>query len=111
MIAYHKNITGVISSNSAWSKKGDDEDGLQIDLLIHRNDNVINMCEIKFLSEDFKVDKAYYRVLLSRPERIKEAVPPKISVYSTLITTFGLKINEYSNVFTNVVTMDDLFEK
>ena len=104
-------ITGVISSNSAWSKKGDDEDGLQIDLLIHRNDNVINMCEIKFLSEDFKVDKAYYRVLLSRPERIKEAVPPKISVYSTLITTFGLKTNEYSNVFTNVVTMDDLFEK
>lgn len=103
-------ITGVISSNSAWSKKSDDEDGLQIDLLIHRNDNVINMCEIKFLSEDFKVDKNYYRVLLSRPERIRELVSPKISIYSTLITTFGLKHNEYSGVFTNVITMDDLFE-
>jgi hypothetical protein len=103
-------ITGVISSNSAWSKKSDDEDGLQIDLLIHRNDNVINMCEIKFLSEEFKVDKNYYRVLLSRPERIRELVSPKISIYSTLITTFGLKHNEYSGVFTNVITMDDLFE-
>jgi hypothetical protein len=103
-------ITGVISSNSAWSKKSDDEEGLQIDLLIHRNDNVINMCEIKFLSEDFKVDKNYYRVLLSRPERIRELVSPKISIYSTLITTFGLKHNEYSGVFTNVITMDDLFE-
>lgn len=104
-------ISGVISSNSAWSKKGGDENGMQIDLLIHRNDNVINMCEIKFLSEDFKVDNNYYRVLLSRPERIREMVSPKISVYSTLITTFGLKHNEYSGVFTNVVTMNDLFER
>ena len=94
----------------AWSKKSDDEEGLQIDLLIHRNDNVINMCEIKFLSDDFKVDKNYYRVLLSRPERIRELVSPKISIYSTLITTFGLKLNEYSGTFTNVITMDDLFE-
>ena len=102
-------ISGIISSNSAWSKKSDDEEGTQIDLLIHRNDNVINMCELKFTSEDFIVDKKYYRVLLSRPEKIKKAVSPKISVYSTLITTFGLKHNEYSGVFNNVITMDELF--
>ncbi len=103
-------ISGVISSNSAWSQKGGDEDGTQIDLLIHRNDNVINMCEIKFLSEDFTVDKTYYRTLLSRPEKLKKLVSPKISIYSTLITTFGLKQNEYSSVFVNTITMDDLFE-
>ncbi len=34
---------------------------------------------------------------------------PKISVYSTLITTFGLKHNEYSGVFNNVITLDELF--
>ena len=28
----------------------DDTDGTQIDLLISRNDNVINMCEIKYYS-------------------------------------------------------------
>ncbi len=104
-------ISGVISSNSAWSKKSGDEEGTQIDLLIHRNDNVINMCEIKFLSEDFIVDKSYYRVLLSRPERLRELVSPKISIYNTLITTFGLKQNEYSGVFVSTVTMDDLFEQ
>ena len=102
-------ISGVISSASAWSKKGGDEDGVQIDLLIQRNDNVINMCEIKFTSEDFTVDKNYYRVLLSRPERIRELVSPKTSIQSTLITTYGLKRNEYSGAFTNVITMDDLF--
>ena len=67
------------------------------------------MCEIKFLSEDFVVDKDYYRVLLSRPEKLKKLVSPKVSIFNTLITTFGLKQNEYSGVFVNIVTMDDLF--
>lgn len=102
-------ISGIIASSSAWSKKGGDEEGTQIDLLLMRNDNVINMCEIKFTSEEFSVDKAYYRLLLARPDRIKEAVSPKMSVHSTLITVFGLKRNEYSSVFTNVITLDDLF--
>lgn len=102
-------ISGVSTSSSAWSKKGGDEDGTQIDLLLMRNDNVINMCEIKFTSEEFAVDKAYYRILLARPDRIKEVVSPKMSVHSTLITVFGLKRNEYCGVFTNVITLDDLF--
>ena len=32
-----------------------------------------------------------------------------MSVHNTLITVFGLKNNEYSSVFTNVITLDDLF--
>ena len=102
-------VSGVISSSSAWSKKGGDEEGLQIDLLIQRADNVVNMCEMKFTSEDFSVDKRYYRTLLSRMERVQEMVSPKTSIHSTLITTFGLKRNEYSGAFSSVVTMDDLF--
>mgnify|MGYP002623925067 FL=1 len=102
-------ISGVVTSASAWSKREDDQEGMQIDLLIQRNDNVINMCEIKFTSTDFVVDKNYYRTLLSRPERIMKMVSPKYAIRSTLITTFGLKRNEYSSVFTNVITLDDLF--
>ena len=102
-------ISGVITSASAWSKREDDQEGMQIDLLIQRNDNVINMCEIKFTSDNFAVDKNYYRILLSRPEGIRKMVSPKYAIHNTLITTFGLKQNEYSGVFTNVVTLDDLF--
>ncbi|MBQ7568717.1 ATP-binding protein [bacterium] len=102
-------ISGVITSSSAWSKESDDEAGSLIDLLISRRDNVINMCEIKFYSGDFIVNKDYYRTLLSRQEMLSQHVSRKISVHSTLITTFGLKRNEYSGAFTNVVTLDDLF--
>lgn len=55
------------------------------------------------------MDKDYYRVLLSRSERIREVVSTKISIHGTLITTFGLKRNDSSGAFASVVTMDDLF--
>ena len=102
-------ISGVISSTSPWSKRSDDETGAQIDLLIERNDNVINMCEMKFYRDAFVVNKDYYRTLLRRQDMILERVSPRIAVHSTLITTFGLKKNEYSNAFNNVITLDDLF--
>ena len=42
-------IGGVKSSVSAWNVKGDDQkDGAQIDLLIIRDDHVVNLCEMKF---------------------------------------------------------------
>lgn len=77
--------------------------------MINRNDNVVNMCELKFYSGDYEVDKDYYETLLNRENLLQKEVSPKTSVRSTLVTTFGLKRNEYSNVFSNVVLMEDLF--
>ena len=102
-------ISGVITSQSAWSKRGDDTEGIQIDLLISRNDNVVNMCEIKYYSDEFVVDKQYYHTLLRRTELLSKEIPQKFSIYNTLITTFGLRYNEYSGIFVNVITLDDLF--
>lgn len=102
-------ISGVNTSSSAWSKRADDDEGAQIDLLITRDDNVINMCEMKYYGSDFTVDKKYYRTLLRRQEMLVSEVSPRTAVRSTLITTFGLTQNEYSGVFANVITLDDLF--
>lgn len=102
-------ISGVVTSTSAWSKKKDDEEGTQIDLLIIRNDNVINMCECKFYSDIFTVEEAYFRKVLRRAEMLLEKSTPKTAIYSTLITTFGLKQNEYRDAFISVITLDDLF--
>lgn len=102
-------ISGVVTTHSAWSKRSDDEEGAQIDLLISRNDNVLNMCEMKYYSDEFVVNKEYYQVLLHRQEILKKEISPKISIHNTLITTFGLTYNEYSGIFSNVITLDDLF--
>ena len=104
-------ISGVVTQTSAWSKRPDDEEGTQIDLLIIRDDNVINMCELKFYSGEYEVDKPYYKTLLTRESLLQKMVSPKVVIRSTLVTTFELKKNEYSSVFSNVILMDDLFEK
>lgn len=67
------------------------------------------MCELKFYSGDFEVDKDYYETILNRENLLQKELSPKTSVRSTLVTTFGLKRNEYSSVFSNVVLMEDLF--
>lgn len=102
-------ISGVITTHSAWSKRRDDVEGTQIDLLILRNDNVVNMCEIKYYGADFTVSKEYYQVLLQRQDILAKEISLKNSIHSTLITTFGLTYNEYSGIFSNVITLDDLF--
>ena len=38
-----------------------------------------------------------------------EYLAKKHVIHPTLVTTFGLKRNEYSDVFNKVITLDDLF--
>ena len=64
-------------------------------------------CKTKI--KECKVDKDYYMVLIRRKNLLSEMISPKFSVHNTLITTFGLVRNEYSGVFTNIITLNDLF--
>ncbi len=102
-------ISGVLTSHSAWSKRGDDEDGSQIDLIITRSDHVINMCELKYYSKPYKVNKSDYDKIIKREELLASMIAPREVVHSTLITTYEPERNEYSGVFSKVITLDDLF--
>ncbi|MBQ9002476.1 MAG: hypothetical protein IJ087_11550, partial [Eggerthellaceae bacterium] len=53
--------------------------GTQIDLLLIRDDGIVNMCEIKYYGGDFAVDKAYYKTLLRRQEMLASELPPKVA--------------------------------
>ena len=102
-------ISGISTTQSAWSSRGGDEEGTQIDLIIDRADNVVNMCELKFYSNDFNVENKYYRILLSRQELLGGMISPKKVIHQTLVTTYGLQYSEYSGIFDHVIIMDDLF--
>ena len=104
-------ISGVSSRESAWTKNGEDDKGVQIDLIIQRRDNVVNMCEMKFYSEEFEVDKDYDRLLRHRQAVLYGSLPKKSTIHNTLITTYGIKRNEYQWSFEKVITMDDLFRE
>ena len=94
----------------SWALRGDDDkDGTQVDLLIERADHIVNMCEMKFYGEEFTVSKSYYQKLNQRQKSLSERIAKRQIIHSTLVTTYGLKYNEYSGAFQKVVKMDDLF--
>ena len=101
-------IESVSTEQSAWGQT-DDEQGSQTDMIISRKDNVVNMCEIKFYSDIFTVDKSYDMLLKRRQTLLKEYIPKKSIIHNTLITTYGIKDNEYRWSFENVIDLDDLF--
>ena len=102
-------VSGVNSEESQWSVQGDDDrDGTQIDLIIDRADNVVNLCEIKFYNGEFKVTKEYNKKLNSRLAILQEKLPKRKIVHMTLITTEGLVSNEYRDAFQKVVLLEDL---
>jgi hypothetical protein len=104
-------ISGVSTDESLWSKKGtDDVEGAQIDLIIERKDNVGNMCEIKFYSDEFTADKECHFALVRRERLLREIIPKKASIHNTLITTFGLRRVEYFGDFVSTITLEDLFQ-
>ena len=101
-------ISGVTTYSSGWRSK-DAEDGAQIDFLIDRNDNVINLCEMKFSTKKFLITKDYDENLRHKRGIFIEETNTKKSVHITMITTYGVKHNEYWNNIQSEVLLDDLF--
>lgn len=103
-------IGGVRSSISAWSVTGDDnKDGAQIDLLIIRDDNVVNLCEMKFSGETYHISKDEESRLRNRIETLKATLTAKQTVHLTMITTYGVAYGKHSGIVQKQVTMDELF--
>ncbi len=103
-------IGAITSRESAWSIKGDKENnGTQIDLLIDRDDSIVNLCEMKFLQDKYTITKSYDEKLRSRTQMLIDRLPKRTTVHLTLITSYGLKYNEYSGEIQKLLTLDSLF--
>lgn len=91
-----------------YDDKGKSES--QIDMIIVRDDNIVNLCEMKFISKTFSIDKKYDQVLRERIANVTDMLKRTQTVHLTFITTFGTTHNEYSGQIQKSVTIDSLFE-
>ncbi|MCL2028657.1 MAG: ATP-binding protein [Bacteroidales bacterium] len=101
-------IHGMLTKVATWKSEQSD-DGAQIDLLIERNDNVINLCEMKFSKGEFTIDKAYFKSLQNKVEAFQAETNPQQAIHLTLISSNGLKPNAYSQQIQNELILGDLF--
>lgn len=110
-IATALGISGIIHSWSSWTApQNGKEEGVQIDMVIDRSDNCINLCEIKFHTGIFTVTKAYAAKLLYKKQKFLEVTGTRKTVFVTLITGYGAKENmHYLDVVNNQLKLEDLF--
>ena len=92
-------------------KKGQAEDGAQIDLLFDRPDGAITICEIKYNEQPYAIDKQYAKNLMNKADVYKKHKQKNKEIFIAMITSSGLKPTMYSeDIIAGQVVLDDLFK-
>lgn len=104
-------IGGILNTYHSWTHRGNDEmKGAQIDLLIDRADNVINICEIKFNQTPFVITSDYASKIKTKLASFSHFTKSRKALFVTFITASGLQSNKYSNeLVQNEIHLNDLF--
>lgn len=102
-------ISGVSCNCFAWRSKKTIP-GAQIDLLIDRKDDVINVCEMKYSTEEYSIDADVAKDLIHKAEVLRMESRTKKAIWITMISFSGLKKNEHYNSVQSMISGDELFD-
>ena len=106
-------IGGVLTHLCSWRHAPDEScpKGAQIDLLIDRADNVINICEMKYSSGKYALTKKDCQDIDNKLDAFKAVSETAKSVHLTIVAANGLADNAYARKAQNVLVVDDLFNE
>ncbi len=97
-------ISGIQTDISSWNS-----DAAQIDLIIDRKDQVINLVEAKFSINEYEITKSYAKSISNKIDQFIKNTKTKKAIWFVLLTTYGLKKNAHSGHVQKTLTMSDLF--
>jgi hypothetical protein len=84
--------------------------GAQIDLLIDRADNIINICEIKYNHTPYIITADYAQNIKTKLASFSHFTKTKKTLFVTFITASGIQSNRYAQeLVQNEVDLNDLF--
>lgn len=107
------NIGGVFTQPSTFYQgSGKETDGAQIDLLLDRNDGVVNLIETKFYDGPFKVNKPAADRLLRQRQIFRAATTTRKQLSWVVIAAEGAVATDHSlGVVDHYLSGDMLFDK
>ena len=106
-------ISGIYTEINSWYCKRDIDKGIkgsQIDLMIIRKDQVINLCEMKYSDSEYIITEKTDKSIKDKINDLINVTKTKYSIHPTMVTTYGIVDNSYSNNIQAVITLDDLFK-
>ena len=103
-------ISGILTSESSFYKRKDDDSaGCQIDLLIDRADNAINICEMKFYTGAYTLTEENVNALQQKRNIFQEKTKTKKQLFLTLIAADGVAENKYNMLIDKHLNASALF--
>ncbi len=105
-------IFGVYTSVYPFSCKQNEEKnifGSQIDMVLERKDDIVNLFEIKYYDEPFSLTKKHLESFSRKKHDFVEVTKTKSSIHLSLISLNGVVENEYLNEIQTILNEDDLF--
>ena len=104
-------ISGISAVVYSWTYRAQNEyeHGVQIDMLIDRSDDVIDVCEMKFAKSKYELTADADENLQDKVSVLQNKSQTKKAIHTVMITSYGLVENAYSYDIQNQLTMDDLF--
>lgn len=103
-------ISGIQTSVSSWMGEKEGKKTGQIDLVIDRRDEVINLCEMKFSLSKYDITPSYLKTLIERKELFRQSTGTKKALHLTMVTLEGIVQNAQSGMIQNEITADQLFK-
>lgn len=102
-------ISRVQTAACSWRSTSHSAQGAQIDLLIDRRDETVNICKMKYAQGEFEIDKNYERVLEEKMSVFIRETNTHKNLSITMITTYGIKKKSHSGGIQCQVVLNDLF--
>lgn len=103
-------IAAVATEISSWTGMEEGKKTGQIDLVIDRRDDTINLCEMKYSREEYEITPAYMKKMLFRMGNFRTSTKTRKSLHLTMVTVNGVKHNAQWYDIQNEVSADQLFE-
>lgn len=111
-IKFALGISGISSQLFSWTLRANDEHpGAQIDLLLDRSDNMVNICEMKYSNAPYNLTAEELRRIETRVELFRRFGVKGKAIQPVLITSSGVEQNKYSRMVPLQITADDLFRE
>lgn len=106
-------LSGIGCKVSRWRftpAVGSKEIGAEIDMIIDRDDGAITLCELKYSSHPFVIDKAYAKILANKVHAFERHFQSSKQIFLVIITTNKLKPNLWSeDLVSDSLELKDLY--
>ena len=105
-------ISGVHTAVYPWSCKKDLTKqiyGSQIDMVIERKDDIVNIIEIKYYDAPYIITQKYMENLSKKKHDYASITKTKSAIHFTFIALNGIENNTYSKEIQSVINIEDLF--